>query len=84
MTLKTFYNNCCLSIFNSKNNSINKNKLQLSSGIESTFSDIIRYPNLSKIVNNSTNEYGAWPLWFPTDDLNKTYTFTIWNQNLVI
>ena len=65
-------------------NEINKNKLQLSSGIESTFSDIIRYPNLSKIVNNSTNEYGAWPLWFPTNDLNKTYIFTIWNQNLVI
>lgn len=65
-------------------NQINKNKLQLSNNIGNTFTNTIRYPNLSEVVNSSTNEYAAWPLWFPTDDLNKTYTFTIWNQNLVI
>lgn len=65
-------------------NDISKNKLQLSGGIESAFSDTIRYPNLSEVVNSSSNEYGAWPLFFPTDDLNKTYTFTVWNQNLVV
>ena len=63
-------------------NEMNKNKLQLSGGISSAFSDTIRYPNLSQIVNSSTNEYGAMPLFVPTDDLNKTYTVTVWNKNV--
>jgi hypothetical protein len=65
-------------------NEMNKNQLQLSGGISNSFSDTIRYPDLSQVVKSSTNVYGAWPLWFPTDDLNKTYTFTVWDQNLTV
>tara|TARA_B110000037_G_C17067592_1_gene484450 strand:- start:235 stop:1416 length:1182 start_codon:yes stop_codon:yes gene_type:complete len=58
--------------------------MNLFSTIRDSFSSTVSYPDLNAILNTTVNNYSVWPFWFPTTEIDKDYTYTLWNSNLVL
>ena len=58
--------------------------MNLIGNLENSFSNDISYPDLDSLMNKGENYYKPYKFTFKTPDINKEYTFTLWNQNLVV
>lgn len=65
-------------LYNSSSN------MNLIGNLQNSFTNTISYPDLNSLINNGNNQYNTKKSTFETPDVNKEYTFWIWNANILL
>ena len=62
----------------------NSSNMNLIGNLQSSFTNTISYPDLNSLMNKGNNQYNTKKSTFETPDINKEYTFWIWDANILL
>jgi hypothetical protein len=62
----------------------NASNMNLVGNLQNSFTNSISYPELGSLINNGINYYNTKKTTFNTPDINKEYTFYIWDANILL
>ena len=65
-------------LYNSSSN------MNLIGNLQNSFTNTISYPDLNSLMNKGNNYYNTKKLTFETPDINKEYTFIVWDANILL
>ena len=58
--------------------------MNLIGNLQNSFTNTISYPDLNSLMNKGNNQYNTKKSTFETPDINKEYTFWIWDANILL
>ena len=62
----------------------NSSNMNLIGNLQNSFTNTISYPDLNSLMNKGNNQYNTKKSTFETPDINKEYTFWIWDANILL
>ena len=58
--------------------------MNLIGNLQNSFTNTISYPDLNSLMNNGKNYFNTKKFTFETPDIDKDYTFTVWDENILL